>query len=114
MSSGPVGLDVREYVYGYFSFVLQVDGFYEIGTRKAWLVTKVQFYPAAVQGQLALNPNAATIVAPGGCLILEPNGAHKDNVQALGVGALVIVEYWFQAQAGLFAQSIPVDVKVPP
>jgi hypothetical protein len=114
MSSGPVGLDVREYVYGYFSFVLQVDGFYDISARKSWLVTKVQFYPAAVQGQIALNPLATTTVAPGGCLILEPNGAHKDSIQALGVGALVLIEYWFQAQAGQFVQSLPIDLVVPP
>jgi hypothetical protein len=114
MSSGPVGLDVREYVYGHFSQTLSAPGFWEISARKNWLVTKVQFYNGPNAGQLGLNPNNNIPVAAGGCVILEPNGAFKDKVIALGEGAIVIIEFWFQTQAGAFAQNIPIDVVVPP
>lgn len=113
MSSGPVGLDVREYVYGHFSIVINTEGFWEISARKNWLVTKVQFFTAESAGQIGLNPNPTINVAANGCLTFEPNGAFKDKVIALGMGALVIVEYWFQANAGAFAQNIPIDVVVP-
>ena len=114
MSSGPVGLDVREYVYGHASQLLNLPGFWEIGARKNWLVTKVQFYTAANAGQVGLNPYATIPVAANSCFIFEPNGAFKDKVICLGVGAIVIVEYWFQANAGAFVQNIPIDVVPPP
>jgi hypothetical protein len=114
MSSGPVGLDVREYAYGHFSQVINAPGFWEISARKNWLVTKVQFYAGANGGQLALDPNPAIVVAANGCLILEPNGAFRSKIEALGVDSLLIVEFWFQALAGQFVQSIPIDVVVPP
>lgn len=114
MSSGPVGLDVREYVYGHHSQVLNLDGFWEFSSRKNWLITKVQFYtPAGVAGQVGINPYPTIPVAASSCLILEPNGAAKDKVIALGNGALIIIEYWFQAQAGTFVQNIAIDT-VPP
>lgn len=114
MSSGPVGLDVREYAYGHFSQALNVAGFWEISARKNWLVTKVQFYTGPNPGQLALDPCPAIVVAANSCMVLEPNGAFRSKVEVLGVGALVIVEYWFQALAGQFVQNIPIDVVVPP
>jgi hypothetical protein len=114
MSSGPVGLDVREYVYGHFSQLVNDAGFWEIGARKNWLVTRVQFFAGAGAAQIGLSPNNMIQVAANGCLTLEPNGAFKDKVIAIGDGALVIVEFWFQAQAGAFAQNIPIDVVVPP
>lgn len=114
MSSGPVGLDVREYSYGHFSFAPSVAGFYTIGARKNWLVTKVQFYTGANPGQLALDPCPAVNVLANACLILEPNGAFRSKVEVLGIGSLVVIEYWFQTQSGQFVQNIPIDVVAPP
>lgn len=114
MSSGPVGLDVREYAYGHFSQTLNLPGFWEIGARKNWLVTKVQFYTGANPGQIALDPFATIPVAANSCVVLEPNGAFRSKIEALGEGALLIVEFWFQAQGGQFVQSISIDVVPPP
>jgi hypothetical protein len=114
VSSGPVGLDVREYAYGHFSQALTVAGFYTISARKNWLVTKVQFYTGANVGQIALDPFPAVNVVANACLILEPNGAFRSKVEVLGIGALVVIEYWFQTQSGQFVQNIPIDVVVPP
>lgn len=122
MSSGPVGLDVREYAYGYFSFnSFSSIGLYTFSARKNWLITKVQLYAGATATSLALSQSATVTgplipVAANGCLTLEPNGAFRGAVQvsALGAGDLLIVEYWFQAQAGQAAQNIPIDVSTPP
>lgn len=114
MSSGPVGLDVREYTYGHFSQLISSAGFWEISARKNWLVTKVQFYTGANVGQIALDPNPTIPVAANSCVVLEPNGAFKSKIEVLGIGSLLIVEYWFQAQAGQFVQAIPIDVVIPP
>lgn len=110
MSSGPVGLDVREYVYGYFQFSPSAPGFFELDAFSDWWVTKVQFFGGPNGGQIALNPGPAITVAANGCITLEPNGAFKSKISVLGEGALVVVEYWFQAQAGLFAQGISIVV----
>ena len=114
MSSGPVGLDVREYAYGHFSQVINAPGFWTISARKNWLVTKVQFFTAGNAGQIGLDPNPTIPVAANGCLVLEPNGAFRSKIEVLGVDSLLIVEFWFQAIGGQFVQSIPIDVVVPP
>jgi hypothetical protein len=119
VSSGPVGLDVREYVYGFFSYTLTANGIYTISARKNWLVTKVQLYAgAALAATLQLDAASPTPipVAAGGCAILEPNGAFKGSVVVAGNTALVVVEYWYQTLAGTVgnANGIPVDVTVPP
>jgi len=114
MSSGPVGLDVREYVYGHHSQVLNIDGFWEFSAHKTWLITKVQFFAADAVGQVGINPFPTIPVAKNGCVILEPNGAARDKVFAFGLGSLIIIEYWFQAQAGTFVQNIPIVTVVPP
>jgi len=122
MSSGPVGLDVREYAYGYFSFnTFPNIGLYTFSARKNWLITKVQLFAGAVPTSLALSQSATITgplipVAANGCLILEPNGSFRGTVQvsAVGDGALLVIEYWFQAQSGQAAQNIPIDVSSPP
>lgn len=105
MSSGPVGLDVREYTYGCFQLELALPGFYQISAGNNWLVTKVQLYASTNASQLVLTQGNIIPVAASGCAILEPNGAHKDPVSASGVGAVLIIEYWFQSLPG-FAQLV--------
>lgn len=104
MSSGPVGLDVRE--YGFDAAQYTLAGPTRIGTGTKWLVTKIQVYNAATE-VLALqliSPSGAfvnnLIVQPSGCLIIEPNGAFRGDVNFIsGAGAVVIIEYWYQATA---------------
>jgi len=110
MSSGPVGLDVREYVYAVFPYTVQAGGFQRLNAFNAWLVTKVQLFAGANPAQLSLSPSPAISVAANGCVTLEPNGAFKGPIDVLGEDAVLIVEYWFQAQAGKFAQGIQIVV----
>lgn len=101
MSSAPTGLDVREYAYGYLEYVVPDGNNHNITTRGQWLITKIQFYaaadtPASFISSLAGNEIS---VAAGGCLILEPNGAMRGAMNVEGQGAVLIVEYWYQARA---------------
>lgn len=110
MSSAPSGLDVREYVYGYFFFTPSAPGTYTISAQSNWLVTKVSLFAAAAGANLALL--AGIPVAANGCLILEPNGAFRSDIDVGGVGANLIVEYWIRGIAG-GAQVLPVTVTGP-
>lgn len=118
MSSAPSGLDVHEYTYGAFAQTIAGTRC-KVGARKAWWVTKIQLYAAAgTAARLSLffsnfDENFALIVQPGGCLVLEPNGAHKGAIEADGTGAVLIVEYWFQSLTGQasFRQQLPLDVE---
>jgi hypothetical protein len=103
MSSGPVGLDAREYSYDQVSHTVVGAGT-NLSTLGQWLVTRIQVYndvdPMIVQ---LIQPSGfaanTTIVEASGCLELEPNGAFRGEIQLLGgLGALIVVEYWFQAQ----------------
>lgn len=115
MSSGPVGLDVREYTYGSYALDLTLGtGFYTISAHKNWLVTKVQFFTGANPGNLALEGGTNITVAANACLILEPNGAHRRSIDVFGAGSKIIVEFWFQAVGDQFLTSIPIELKVPP
>ena len=102
MSSGPVGLDSREYGYTYFFYTVPDGNSHFITCQNQWLVTKVQIYAAAAEdvsfvfGSIS---NEATIKA-GGCLILEPNGAFRGGMSISGEGAVLVVEYWYQAAPG--------------
>jgi len=110
MSSGPVGLDVREYVYGMFPYTVQAGGFQKINAFNAWLVTKIQLFAGANAVQLGVGPGNSIQVAANGCITLEPNGAFRGPIDVIGEGAYLIVEYWFQAQAGKFAQGLSIVV----
>lgn len=115
MSSGPVGLDVKEYVYGMFTGVVGAGTTLEVNARKAWWITRIQVFAAAAGANVFLTFEPGTtgpgiVLAPNGCITLEPNGAHKGGVQlTAAVGALLIIEYWFQTQADQFQPSIPID-----
>jgi hypothetical protein len=115
MSSGPVGLDVREYTYSIYSSVVGAGTALSVDGRKSWWITKIQVYTAAAGATVSLSfvkgsGGYAVVVAPNSCLVLEPNGAHKGGVNLSGAaGALLIIEYWFQTQEGQFSPSILVD-----
>lgn len=98
MSSGPMGLDVHEYSYGYQYYLVPtaLPDMYRMSTGNAWLVTRVRYWAAAVAGGLAFT--SIIPVAANGCLCLEPNGAHREDIVIFGLGSVVLVEYWFQAR----------------
>lgn len=110
MSSGPVGLDCREYVYAVFPYTVQAGGFQHINANNAWLVTRVQVFAGANAVQISLSPSPTITVAVNGCITLEPNGGFRGPIDVLGEAGLVVVEYWFQARAGAFAQNIAIEV----
>lgn len=111
MSSGPVGLDVREYVYGYFVFTSPDAGTHTISAHNDWLVTRIQYYAAAgAAAVLAAGAGSPINVVAGGCVELEPNGALKESIQINGLGSMLIVEYWFQAIEGAFVATLPITV----
>lgn len=99
MSSGPVGLDSREYGYSYFFYTVPDGNSHFVTTHNQWLVTKVQVFAAAAEpvtfvfGSIS---NQADIAA-GGCLCLEPNGAYRGGMSITGEGAVLVVEFWYQA-----------------
>lgn len=109
MSSGPVGLDVREYVYGSFFLAIVGAGNQIVSARKNWLVTKVQFFTAAAAGHVTLTANNRIPVAANACMVLEPNGAHRGPITVDGNGGYLIVEYWFQALVDTTALAIDVN-----
>lgn len=99
MSSGPVGLDSREYGYSYFFYTVPDGNSHFVTTHNQWLVTKVQIFAAAAEpasfvfGSIS---NEAFLEA-GGCLTLEPNGAYRGGMSITGEGAVLVVEFWYQA-----------------
>jgi len=99
MSSGPVGLDVREYVYQIWTYVVPDGSLHQIGARNQWLVTRVQCFAAAASGQLNIQgtPSPSIPLAANGCVTLEPNGAYRGDLFVQGQGAVLIVEFWIQA-----------------
>lgn len=103
MSSAPSGLDVREYVYHYLDYTASDALFHVISTQRKWLITKIQFFNGSTTDNAEFffpDFSASTsIIQPGGCLILEPNGAQRGDVSILGNagGARIIIEFWFQA-----------------
>src|SRR3990172_11475861 len=99
MSSGPVGLDVREYGYSYYFYTVPDGNSHFLRTQNQWLVTKVQIFAAAgapatfVFGSFS---NQADLAAGGG-LTLGPNGAYRGGMSISGAGAVLVVEFWYQA-----------------
>jgi len=110
MSSGPVGLDVREYRYQYWYYKVP-DGISHFATtNNQWLITKLQFYAGAAGGQFALSdtPSPPIDVAANGCAILEPNGGYRgDIVTIAGLDSVLIIEFWIQVnEVGPIAVTI--------
>jgi hypothetical protein len=118
MSSGPVGLDCREYAYGCVLYQVVDGNNRAFSAQNAWLITKIQVFAGATPVQVSITDSGVlgvNTIAAGGCLTLEPNGAMRGQINVTdfgaGGGAFVVIEYWFQAnQAG---SPLIVDV-VPP
>jgi len=99
MSSGPVGLDSREYGYSYYFYVVPDGNSHFLTTHNQWMVTKIQLFAAAAEPAtfvLGSISNGADVAA-GGCLELEPNGAYRGGMSISGEGAVLVVEFWYQA-----------------
>lgn len=99
MSSGPMGVDVREYTYNFTRYIVPDALVHRISAQNAWLVTRIRMWaagnPATFQIRTALAPTLN--IAANGCLCLEPNGAHREDIYVSGQDALLLVEYWYQA-----------------
>lgn len=108
MSSGPMGLDAREYGYSYYFYTVPDGNSHFLNTKNQWLVTKIQIFAAAAPATFVLGSisNGADIAA-NGCLTLEPNGAYRGGMSISGLGAVLVVEFWYQAAPG---GSPPVEV----
>jgi hypothetical protein len=93
----PVGLDVREYAYGYTNYTVPDGASHVISTRGAWLVTRIQVFGDGAAGggnvDVGLGPIA---IAASGCLELLPGGAHRGGIIVDGLALRVIVEWWWQ------------------
>lgn len=111
MSSAPAGLDVREYAYGLYNYVVPDAFGHSISAHKNWCITKIQVYaPNGAQIHLGSNVSNLLTVAAGGCLVIEPNGAHRGDIFVNGAdGALVVIEYWFQATPDAGGPQIVID-----
>jgi hypothetical protein len=97
VSSGPVGLDSREYAYAIYGYVPLDTGPHFIGTNNKWLVTKIQFFAGAAADLLINLEGNQVDIAKTGCLTLEPNGAYRNTIFAQGpVDSLIVIEYWYQ------------------
>ena len=99
MSSAPVGLDSREYSYG---FALLSDATSLSFDLNGALITRIQCFAGTVPIALRLVGKEIPVVA-GACVSLEPNGALRSSVVIAGgpgVGTgMCIVEYWYPTQA---------------
>jgi len=102
MSSGPVGLDAREYSYACFHYEAPDTLIHSITTQNAWLITRVQVWASESDNTfITLSGSSSIEIAAGGCVTLEPNGAFRGVVNfggGGGAGARIVIEYWFQAQ----------------
>ena len=98
MSSGPVGLDAREYGYSYKFYTVPDGNSHFLTTQNQWLVTKVQIFAAAAPVSFVFGSiSNEAFIAAGGCLTLEPNGAFRGGMSITGEGAILVVEFWYQA-----------------
>lgn len=111
MSSAPTGLDVREYAYSFFVYRTTDGNSHFITARNNWLITKVQLFAGPTEECSFVFGGASSSidVAAGGCLTLEPNGGFRGGMSISGEGALLIVEYWYQARASGQRPTITVN-----
>jgi hypothetical protein len=106
MSSAPTGIDVREYAYDLFSYIVPTGGEHLIDAGQRWMVTRIQIFapdplPAPGNGYIILGSagGGQIFFQSGGCITLEPNGAFRDRLVIFGQGTQIIIESWFQANA---------------
>ncbi len=96
MSSGPVGLDSKEYAY-------KAVGITALGNYfvPGWLVTRIQVF--CKTGLVAVRLTEGEIpVAAGGCICLEPNGAMRTGLSVAGTDPADtfqgVIEFWYPVQ----------------
>ena len=108
MSSGPMGVDFREYSYAFTKYVIPDAVEHRISARNMWLCTRIRYWSAGAAGTFKLRSSTAPSIdiAANGCLCLEPNGAHREDIYVTGQGALLLVEYWYQAKPDGLAFSV--------
>jgi hypothetical protein len=99
MSSGPMGVDFKEYTYNFFRYIVPDAVQHRISARNGWFVTRIRVGAngTAVNFRLRTSTSPAIAIASDGCLCLEPNGAHREDIYIDGQDALLLVEYWYQA-----------------
>lgn len=102
MSSGPMGLDVREYGYFVRRYTVPDAQEHVLDAAHHWLVTRIQlFAPATLpppgNGYIIMDGSSQIFFEPGGCINLEPNGAFRGRILVFGQGSILLVEAWFQA-----------------
>lgn len=98
MSSAPSGLDVREYAYSYFFYTVPDGNSHFVECKNNWAITKIQVFAAAAPVSFVLGSiSSEATIQPNGCLTLEPNGAHRGGMSIDGLGAVLVVEFWWQA-----------------
>lgn len=91
--------DFREHTYNFTRYIIPDAVQHRISAGNAWLVTRIRFWAAAAPCTFRIRyaTSPAIDIAAGGCLCLEPNGAHREDIYVSGQGGLLIVEYWYQA-----------------
>lgn len=104
----PVGLSVLEHGFDWFDSGVLPDGSnYEIGPENSptsqkpggWLVTRIQAFAGPDAPAVLQFGSHGSQIEPNGCLLLEPGGAFRDQLFFRGLGARLIVEYWYRAAA---------------
>lgn len=99
MSSAPVGIDTREYSYQYECYVVPDNVSHQLSAQNQWLITKIQVYANGTAGHVFINgtPSPPIPFTATGCVCLEPNGGYRGDISILGEDAILIVEFWIQA-----------------
>lgn len=99
MSSGPMGTDFREYTYNFCRYIVPDALQHRLSARNDWLVTRIRMWaqsnPATFRIRSATS--AQIDIAANGCLCLEPNGAHREDIYVTGQDSLLLIEFWYQA-----------------
>jgi hypothetical protein len=108
MSSGPVGLDVKEYGYNYFTFLASDGALHTFDANNNWLITKIQVFAGANPVTFIAGEGAAIVIAANGCLVLEPNGALRGIVEMQGSAGLIVIEFWYQSPLNGAAPTVTV------
>jgi hypothetical protein len=103
-----MGIDFREYSYNFLRYIIPDGVQHRISARNAWSVTRIRMWAQsnAATFRIRSATSAQIDIAANGCLCLEPNGAHREDIYVTGQDSLLLVEYWYQAVPSGAAFSI--------
>jgi len=111
----PVGLDVREYGWAFFEYTPADALAHTIqpavvnpGFPTSWLVTRIQMFAPSTGGFSVQFSGQNLIIPAGGCVEFEPGGAYRGPFIVQGLGARILIEYWFQATTNAALPGISV------